>query len=89
MKIKDGFVLNKVAGKFMIIPVGENFIDFSSVITTNETGAFIWNLLLTPKNKDELLNALISEFEGASAEDISADIDEFISALNEYNILEL
>lgn len=89
MKIKDGFVLNKVAGKYMIVPVGDNFVDFSSVITTNETGAYIWELLLSEKTKDELLRSVLSEFEGASPEEVSADLDDFISALKENNILEL
>lgn len=88
MKIKDGFVLKEVAGSYMIAPIGDNFVDFSSVITTNETGAYIWKLLLTPRTRDELCNALMSEFEGVSAEEISNDVDEFIAALDKNNILE-
>lgn len=42
MKINDGFSLRKVADSYVIIPVGDNLVDFSAMITINETGAFLW-----------------------------------------------
>ena len=87
MKIKDGFILRNVADTYMIVPVGDSFVDFSSVITTNETGAFIWELLKEPKTKEDLVKADMAEFEGASADEVSSDIDEFIDALEDNNIL--
>ena len=88
MKIKDGFVLKKVAGSYMIAATGDKFVGFSSVITTNETGAYIWEMLLANKTKGEICNALVSEYEGVSADEIANDIDEFIEELKKNNILE-
>lgn len=88
MKIKEGFVLKKVAGSYMIAPVGDRFVDYSAVITTNETGAYIWELLLTHRTRDELCSALVSKYEGVTSDEISRDVDDFISGLDENNILE-
>ena len=42
MRIKDGFVLRNVAGSFIAVATGEEAINFNAMITTNETGAFLW-----------------------------------------------
>ena len=45
MKIKDGFVIRNVADTFVVVPVGDKLVDFSAMMTLNETGAFLWNCL--------------------------------------------
>lgn len=88
MKIKDGFVLKEIAGSYVVVPVGQNLVDFSSMITTNETGAFLWQELQNGADKEELCKKTMAEYEGVSEEEVIADIDEFISSLKENNILE-
>lgn len=88
MKIKDGFSLKNVAGSYMIVPLGDNFTDFTSVITTNETGAFLWECLTSHKSKEELCDAVMNEFEGATREIVERDVERFIEALDKYNMLE-
>ena len=88
MKIKDGYSLKNVAGTYMIVPLGDNFVDFTSVITTNETGAFLWECLSAQKTKEEICNAVMSEFEGATREIVERDIDRFIEELKKNNMLE-
>ena len=52
MKIKDGFLLREVAGNYVVIAVGEDAVNFNSIITVNEIGAYIWNKIFfrTPIN---------------------------------------
>ena len=45
MKIQPGFTLKEVADSFVIVPTGSNIVDFSAMITINETGAFLWECL--------------------------------------------
>ena len=40
MKIKDTFQLVTVAGEHMVIPIGEQSVDFQAMITLNETAPF-------------------------------------------------
>ena len=58
------------------------------MITTNETGAFLWECLSSDKREEELVSLLKSEYEGADEADMAADVAEFVALLKENNILE-
>lgn len=88
MKIKEGFILKEIAGSYVVVPVGDSLVDFSLMITTNETGAFLWKQLLNDTSVSQLVDALKNEYEGAADEELSADVEEFVSLLNENGILE-
>ncbi len=86
MKIKDGYMLRKVAGNYIIVPVGTEAVDFNGLITTNETGAFLWQKLSEDISNEDLLSALLDEYEidEATARD---DIDAFLNKLIESELL--
>ena len=46
MTLKKGFMLRSIAGTHVVIPLGERVVDFNGILTLNETGAFLWELLL-------------------------------------------
>ena len=62
MKLKDGFVLRQVAGQTVVLPGGDD-LDLNMMITLNETGAFLWERLQSQTDEDELVAALLSEYE--------------------------
>ncbi len=87
MKIKDGFVLKAIADSYMVVPLGSYVKEFSSIIKLNESGAFLWSQLETEKSENELIDAMLSEY----------DIDEntakialtaFITKLRDNELLE-
>lgn len=80
MKIKDGYLLRQVAGSNIVVPVGEGSIDFSGVITLNEVGAFIWQILEKGADKQEILDKMLAEYD-VSKETAEKDIDEYIEKL--------
>lgn len=86
MKIKEGFVLREVAGDIVVIPSGDT-LDLNMMITLNETGRFLWELLEKGAEKEELVQALTQEYEVA-AEDANAHIDAFVAKLNENGLLD-
>jgi len=88
MKISQGFILREIAGSYVVVPVGKNLVDFTSVITTNETGAFLWNNLQNETTLEELCQKLMAEYEGITKDEALRDITEFTNALKEKNILE-
>jgi PqqD family protein of HPr-rel-A system len=47
----------------------------------NETAARIWDLLETPSSVDELAAALAEEYEGASPEELRAEVEAFVGEL--------
>lgn len=89
MKIKSGFVLEKVGGGYLAVAVGARAKDFSGLVRMNGTGAFLWNLLVdNDMTRDELVEKVLSEYEGATAEQVSADVAAFEEKLRANGIIE-
>lgn len=86
MKIKDGFVLKAIAGSYMVVPLGSQVTEFGSIIKLSETGAFLWELLSSDIEKDELLDAMTSEYD-VDKERASLDIDKFLDKLRAADLL--
>lgn len=86
MKIKDGFVLKAIAGSYMVVPLGSQVTQFGSIIKLSETGAFLWDKLSVDVEKDELVLALIEEYDVDETR-ASADIDKFLDKLKTAGLL--
>ena len=87
MKTREGFVLKKVADSFVIVPTGKNTVDFTAMITINETGAFIWDLLKSDVDIDFVAGKMCDEY-GIDIDTAKADALEFIAILEQNNVLE-
>lgn len=86
MKIKSNYSLRTVAGENIIVNTGEKS-DFKGIMMLNETGVFLWNLLTTDKSRDQLIEAMLAEYD-APLDRIVAGIDAFIAKMNEQNLLD-
>ncbi|MBQ2940627.1 MAG: PqqD family protein [Clostridia bacterium] len=85
MKIKSGFILKEVAGENILM-----FMDpalKNKVITLNETGALLFNLISEGKSEDEILSSFLSEYD-VDADTAKADIKNFIASLSAIGALE-
>lgn len=87
MKIKDGFILRKIAGEDIVVPIGNNIADFNGVIRLNESAGFLWRELQEELSKEDLIDKLIKEYE-IDTELASSDVEHFINVLVENNALE-
>ena len=87
MKIKPDVILKKIAGSFVVIPLRSAAVNFNAVIKLSETGAFLWEKLSHGAEKDELVTALLSEYDVDEAT-ASADVDKFIDQLKEADLVE-
>lgn len=87
MKIKDDFVLRKVADFYVVVPVNSLTLDFNGVINLNETGAFLFEQLQKGIEKEELVEKMLDEYD-VTREKASADIDLFINKLKDADVFE-
>lgn len=87
MKIRDGFLLKEVAGKHIVVAVGEQSVDFSGVISLNLVGAFLWTLLESETDEKALLDALLEKYDVDEAT-AKADIAAFLCKAREKGFLE-
>lgn len=63
MKVKEGFVLRSIAGSNIVVPIGAASLDFNGMITLNDSAAFLWKVLEKGAEVDDLVNALLKEYE--------------------------
>lgn len=87
MKIKDSFLLKKVAGQNVVVPVGNSVVNFNAAITLNETAAFLWELLKKETTEEALVLNLCENYE-VTLENAERDVKVFINVLREHDILE-
>ena len=83
MKIKDGFILREVAGSFIVVAVGEAVKEFNGIVNLNETGAVLWKTLEKGATKEQLVKALLAEYdvdEATAEKDVSAFIEKLQEA---------
>ena len=80
MKVKENFLLRQVAGSWLVMPIGQEMLDFNGILTLNETGAFLWQRLQDGATVEELAIALVGEYT-VSLEEARADIVEFCDGL--------
>ncbi len=87
MKIKNGFVAKEIAGQYVVIALGAASKIFNGIIKLNESGKFIWDKLAEGATKEEIVDALLAEYD-VSRETAENDVDKFIAELEGANILE-
>lgn len=86
MQIKDNYVLTKVVDSYIAVPVGSGNVDLNTIISLNETGAFIWNLMKEDIEKEAVIEAMLNEYD-VNREQAEADLDKFISQIKEADLL--
>ena len=65
MKIKEGFELQSVCGEHIIVPAGVENIDYSRIISLNETAAYLWQSVAGKPSFtiEELAALLLAEYD--------------------------
>ena len=65
MRIKQGFELRDVCGEKVIVAEGIHNIDFSQIISLNESAAFLWENLPHDKNftVQDMVQLLLEEYD--------------------------
>lgn len=86
MKISKEFILREIAGDYILVPVGKAAAEFNGMININETGAFLFNLMVDEFTVEQLVESLCQEYD-VSSEQALEDVNDFIERLKIYHIL--
>lgn len=89
MKLKENYMLREIAGNFVVIPVGQNVVDYKNMLHLNETSVFLWNELQNEINFETLLKNMTVKYE-ASEDEVSIlekDLNEFLDKLRKMELL--
>ena len=88
MKLKENFLLRQVADTWVVVPVGQDMLDFNGMINLNETGALLWKQLEAGADLDALVKVLTGEYD--VPENVArVDIVEFLNKLQKAGCLEI
>ena len=87
MKLKDGFLLRRVAGENVALPVGGS-LDPNMMITLNGTGAFLWERLAAETDTDTLVAAVLEAYDDVDEALARRAVEDFLETLRGYGFLE-
>ena len=85
--IDPGYAVREIAGEYIAVPVEVSSAAPPQTVLLNETGYFLWTLLQQETTYKNLIHRMTDEFE-VSADEAEKDVDEFLSCLEKYNLLE-
>jgi len=85
MKLKEGFVLREVAGSVVVVPTGDA-LDLNMMITLNDTGRFLWELLEKGAEEEDLVKAMLAEYD-VDEQTAKAHTAAFCEKLNKHGFL--
>lgn len=86
MKIKEGFVLRRIANQYMAVPVGTRAKELHGMIGLNETGAFIWERLSNNQSQEDIVKDLCEEYDVEKAA-ATASVMRFCQKLQSEGVL--
>ncbi len=87
MKLKPDYVLRKVLGSWVVLPLNEQVLNFNGVMTLNNSGVLLWNALSSGADREALVEMLTEKYD-VSAHQARSDVDEFIEKLVRAGCLE-
>ena len=87
MKIKDGYILKSVAGSNVVIAIGDERKELNGIITFNDTGAEIFNMLNGTYTVEEIIEKLAKDYE-IPYDVAEADVMKLIEKMRSQGLIE-
>ncbi len=76
----DSVVSRVIAGETLIVPVRKGVGDLASIYSLNEVGSEIWQAIVRPISKEEIIQAIEQKFAGARPQ-IELDVEGFLEEM--------
>ena len=86
-KVKDYFQMKQIADEYVVIPRGNQALDFNATVIFNESGAFLWNKLSDYTDKKTLSESLAEKY-NIDIELAEKDTDSFLNKLKDNKMLD-
>ena len=86
MKRKANYTVKTIGDVNILLP-SEGDAALTGVMTLNETGIFIWDMLAEDRTEGEIVSAMAKEY-AAPEEVLEADVKAFVAKLEKHGLLE-
>lgn len=86
MTIRKQLVKRTIAGDVILVPVGDASLELKGLLTLNETGERLWDMLPQCDSQEALVQRLLEEYDVEEAV-LRADVEAFLVRLRQLEIL--
>lgn len=86
MKIKKRLLKRVIGGECFLVPLGKTVYDANGLFVLTELGAFIWDRLPKAESEEEILRAILDEYEVEESV-ARKDLEKFLYKLRGMEIL--
>lgn len=86
MKLKHDFLVRKIGGENVLVPVGKTVSYFNGLIMINDMGLYIWENIEQVEDENEMLKKILSEYE-IDEKTAKSDMEEFLDTLRKADII--
>ena len=86
MRVKEGFVLHNVGEEYMAVATGEAAENFNGIVRSNETGAYVFELLQKETTEEAIVDAMCEKYD-ADRSVIAKDVANIINQMREAGFL--
>lgn len=88
MKLKPGYLIQKIAGENILITGGSGDVDFSKMLVLNDSATLLVQTLIDGEvSAKELVNVLVGNY-NVEIDQAETDVEELLNELKKQNILE-
>lgn len=88
MKLKPGYLIQKIAGENILITGGSGDVDFSKMLVLNDSATMLVQTLIDGEvSVEELVNVLVVNY-NVEIDLAKTDVEELLNELKKQNILE-
>ena len=82
MRIKEGYVINKLGGGYVVVTAGDASKDFNGLLRLNNASAFICeNIKDGLDTKEKLVQAMMDYYDDLDEETARKDLDDFLKLI--------
>ena len=88
MKIKEGFILRKICGEYVVVGEGLAQVNFNKMLSLNETAAYLWEAVSGKDfTREDLVQLLLDKYE-VTPERAAEDVDKLTAVWLEQGVAE-
>jgi len=86
MKIKEGYLLRKIADTHIVVPTEGRVIEFKGMMVLNSVSAKIWEFMTVDRKYDEIINFVLSTYE-IDHQTASRDLNVLLEKMKDNGVL--
>ena len=87
MKTSNEFIMREIAGEYVLVPIGKRALTVQGLVTMNEVGALIWEMMEKESDIDQIVSGILDEYE-VDEQTARKDVLDFIGFLKDCQIIE-